>query len=262
MHGFVCLTGNDTYSHQNKIQSPDEVWNSPAEEFWNNQVLQKSESIEDQGGVMIPQFAAFVLSQAIVYLMVMKGKKRKKKQKMQIYGHFLLFLGAKLNIQALERKDICRIFYRQIYQKNFTPLSEIIARNLLRLGTKSIGKVIYVTVLAPYIILMILLIRGLTLPGMSDGIAFYLRPDFKKLKEVKSNSVWQYHKMISYIFTPLKINSKVIFKESKHKTACFYIQKNGFIITIIVVSCFLLHWTHLGANILSNHICSKFLVKL
>ncbi|XP_063727139.1 sodium- and chloride-dependent glycine transporter 1-like [Symsagittifera roscoffensis] len=126
MHGFVCLTGNDTYSHQNKIQSPDEVWNSPAEEFWNNQVLQKSESIEDQGGVMIPQFAAFVLSQAIVYLMVMKG-------------------------------------------------------------TKSIGKVIYVTVLAPYIILMILLIRGLTLPGMSDGIAFYLRPDFKKLKEI---SVW------------------------------------------------------------------------
>ena len=112
MHGFVCLTGNDTYSHQNKIQSPDEVWNSPAEEFWNNQVLQKSESIEDQGGVMIPQFAAFVLSQAIVYLMVMKGKKRKKKQKIQIYGYFLLFLGAKLNIQRLEGKIFVGYFYR------------------------------------------------------------------------------------------------------------------------------------------------------
>ena len=262
MHGFVCLTGNDTYSNQNKIQSPDEVWNSPAEEFWNNQVLQKSESIEDQGGVMIPQFAAFVLSLAIVYLMVMKGKKTQKKNtKKNLWPISRCLYAQNWICRCLEGKILLGFFSDKYTKKNLTPLSEFIARNLC-LGTKSIGKVIYVTVLAPYIILMILLIRGLTLPGMSDGIAFYLRPDFQKLKEVKSNSVWQYHKMISYIFTPLKINSKVIFKESKHKTACFYIQKNGFIITIIVVSCFLLHWTHLGANILSNHICPKFLVKL
>jgi SNF family Na+-dependent transporter len=39
----------------------------------------------------------------------------------------------------------------------------------------------YFTVTSPYILMIILLIRGLTLEGAMDGIKFYLVPDFSKL---------------------------------------------------------------------------------
>ncbi|CAH1773216.1 unnamed protein product [Owenia fusiformis] len=54
-------------------------------------------------------------------------------------------------------------------------------------GVKSSGKVVYVTATAPYIFLVILLIRGLLLPGAMDGIKFYVTPDFKRLLDYK---VW------------------------------------------------------------------------
>ena len=37
------------------------------------------------------------------------------------------------------------------------------------------------TSLFPYVLMFILLIRGLTLPGAVDGIVYYLYPDFTKL---------------------------------------------------------------------------------
>ncbi|OWF53555.1 sodium- and chloride-dependent glycine transporter 1-like [Mizuhopecten yessoensis] len=48
-------------------------------------------------------------------------------------------------------------------------------------GIYSVGKVVYVTVLLPYLLLTIFLIRGLTLDGSTEGIMFYLRADFSRL---------------------------------------------------------------------------------
>uniref|UniRef100_A0A1I8J525 Transporter n=1 Tax=Macrostomum lignano TaxID=282301 RepID=A0A1I8J525_9PLAT len=48
-------------------------------------------------------------------------------------------------------------------------------------GVKSLGKVVYVTALGPYVFLLILFIRGLFLPGGRAGIMYYLTPDWSSL---------------------------------------------------------------------------------
>uniref|UniRef100_A0A3Q2YJN7 Transporter n=1 Tax=Hippocampus comes TaxID=109280 RepID=A0A3Q2YJN7_HIPCM len=50
-------------------------------------------------------------------------------------------------------------------------------------GVKSSGKVVYVTATFPYVMMIALLVRGLTLPGAMDGIRFYISPDPTRLSE-------------------------------------------------------------------------------
>lgn len=54
-------------------------------------------------------------------------------------------------------------------------------------GVRSAGKVVWVTALAPYVVLIILLVRGVSLPGADEGIKYYLTPEWHKLKNSK---VW------------------------------------------------------------------------
>ncbi|XP_054156343.1 sodium- and chloride-dependent glycine transporter 1-like isoform X2 [Oppia nitens] len=54
-------------------------------------------------------------------------------------------------------------------------------------GVKSMGKVVYFTALFPYFVLLILLVRGLTLPGAAEGIRYYLTPEWYRLTEAQ---VW------------------------------------------------------------------------
>jgi solute carrier family 6 serotonin transporter-like protein 4 len=42
---------------------------------------------------------------------------------------------------------------------------------------------VWVTALAPYVVLFILLVRGVMLPGAAEGIQYYLTPQWHKLKE-------------------------------------------------------------------------------
>ena len=50
-------------------------------------------------------------------------------------------------------------------------------------GVQSAGKVVYFTVLAPYICILALMIQGLTLPGARDGVRAYLVPSLAFLKD-------------------------------------------------------------------------------
>ncbi|KAM5138043.1 sodium-dependent noradrenaline transporter [Mantella aurantiaca] len=54
-------------------------------------------------------------------------------------------------------------------------------------GVKTSGKVVWITATLPYVVLFVLLIRGITLPGSFKGISAYLHIDFRRLIE---SSVW------------------------------------------------------------------------
>ncbi|CAD5222395.1 unnamed protein product [Bursaphelenchus xylophilus] len=54
-------------------------------------------------------------------------------------------------------------------------------------GIKTSGKVVYLTVVTPYIILFVLTVRFMTLPGSLDGLWHFFYPDFKVLLDMQ---VW------------------------------------------------------------------------
>uniref|UniRef100_A0A8D0G1Y9 Transporter n=1 Tax=Sphenodon punctatus TaxID=8508 RepID=A0A8D0G1Y9_SPHPU len=69
-------------------------------------------------------------------------------------------------------------------------LSWLIVAAALFKGIKSSGKVVYFTALFPYVILVILLVRGATLEGARNGIEYYIgnQSNFTKLMEAE---VWK-----------------------------------------------------------------------
>ncbi|RZF42633.1 hypothetical protein LSTR_LSTR001428 [Laodelphax striatellus] len=54
-------------------------------------------------------------------------------------------------------------------------------------GISTSGKVVWFTALFPYVVLLILLIRGITLPGSAEGIKYYLNPNFSSIAKAE---VW------------------------------------------------------------------------
>lgn len=54
-------------------------------------------------------------------------------------------------------------------------------------GVKGLGKVVMITMPLPFILILVLIIRGVTLPGAVEGLNFYLTPNFAALGDYK---VW------------------------------------------------------------------------
>ncbi|XP_048247893.1 sodium- and chloride-dependent glycine transporter 1-like [Haliotis rufescens] len=65
--------------------------------------------------------------------------------------------------------------------------SWVVAFLCLMKGIRSVGKVVYVTALLPYMLLTVLLIRSCMMPGAGDGIVYFFRTDFSRLASVQ---VW------------------------------------------------------------------------
>ncbi|XP_044126399.1 sodium- and chloride-dependent glycine transporter 2 [Bufo gargarizans] len=67
-------------------------------------------------------------------------------------------------------------------------LAWVIVYASLAKGIKTSGKVVYFTATFPYVVLIILLIRGVTLPGAGAGIWYFITPNWEKLKDAM---VWK-----------------------------------------------------------------------
>lgn len=56
-------------------------------------------------------------------------------------------------------------------------------------GIRTTGKVVYVTATLPYVFLVILFIRAITLPGSIDGIMYYVTPVWTRLADPKVTDI-------------------------------------------------------------------------
>ncbi|XP_052132163.1 sodium-dependent nutrient amino acid transporter 1-like, partial [Frankliniella occidentalis] len=93
-------------------------------------------------------------------------------------------------------------------------------------GVKSSGKAAYFLALFPYVILFMLLIRGVTLPGAVDGILFFVRPDFGRLLDP---TVW--YAAVTQCFFSLGVGFGSLVMMSSYNAFDHNIYKDAMIVT-------------------------------
>jgi NSS family neurotransmitter:Na+ symporter len=98
---------------------------------------------------------------------------------------------------------------------------------ILYKGVGRIGKVVALTVPIPTILLIILTIRGLTLPGAMEGVAYYLTPNFSKLIDA---NVW----LAAYaqVFFSLSLAQGIMITYASFLRKKSDITNNAFIISL------------------------------
>ncbi|MBD3361464.1 sodium-dependent transporter [Candidatus Woesearchaeota archaeon] len=94
-------------------------------------------------------------------------------------------------------------------------------------GTKSVGKVVMITMPLPVLLIIVMAIRGITLPGSLEGILFYLTPNFRALFDIQ---VW--NAAISQIFFTLSIAFGIMIAYASFN-AEMQIKKDAWIIAVI-----------------------------
>lgn len=92
-------------------------------------------------------------------------------------------------------------------------------------GTKTVGKVVWFTVLGPWILLLVFVVRGVTLQGASEGLAFYLTPEWIKLLDPQ---VWL--AAVSQVFFSLTVGFGVMIAYGSFIDDKTCIVKNAWII--------------------------------
>ena len=165
------MTANGTCVYRDHVSDAD--WQQlvsrgdnskmPSDEYFHNFVLGISSGIHELGSIRLQLAGCLLLCWIIVYVCLFRGVKSMGKG---------MYIG-----------PVCRLMS---ISHEFLP---VLLFSLLLLSSATIltPSVVYFTALFPYVVLTILLIRGTTLPGASDGIMFYLTPEWSRLTE---SAVW------------------------------------------------------------------------
>ncbi|XP_069966834.1 sodium-dependent nutrient amino acid transporter 1 isoform X1 [Bactrocera oleae] len=107
-------------------------------------------------------------------------------------------------------------------------LSWIVTYLILIKGMRSLGKVAYILALFPYVILITLLIRAVTLEGSVDGIIFFLKPEWDKLLNMK---VWK--EAVVQCFFSLAVCFGPIVAFSSHNQFRYKVYRDAMIVTTL-----------------------------
>lgn len=94
-------------------------------------------------------------------------------------------------------------------------------------GVKSVGKVIMITMPLPLLLLVVLLVRGLTLPGALEGVIYYVKPNWNSLFDFE---VWS--AAMSQIFFTLSLAFGVMIAYSSYQHESSDIAKTAVITSI------------------------------
>ena len=102
-------------------------------------------------------------------------------------------------------------------------------------GTKTVGKVVWATVLGPWMLLIVFVIRGMTLEGASAGLSYYLSPQWSLLwninpapGEVGAHELWL--AAVSQVFFSLTVGFGVMIAYGSFMDDKTCIVKNSWII--------------------------------
>ncbi|ALC43615.1 CG4476 [Drosophila busckii] len=93
-------------------------------------------------------------------------------------------------------------------------------------GVRSSGKASYVLALFPYVVMLILLVRALSLPGAYNGVMYFLTPQWDKLLEPV---VW--YNAVTQVFFSLAICFGVIIMYSSYNRFGHNIYRDAHIVT-------------------------------
>lgn len=98
-------------------------------------------------------------------------------------------------------------------------------------GVSSVEKMVLVTVTVPWVLIILFVVNGFTLPGAMDGLAFYLMPDFAKLLDP---DVWI--AAFGQIFYTLSLAMAIMIAYASYLPEKVDITKSA--ITISLANCF------------------------
>lgn len=95
-------------------------------------------------------------------------------------------------------------------------------------GIKSSGKAAYFLAIFPYVVLLILLIRSLTLPGAFNGIKYFFTPQWDRILDAK---VW--YAAVTQVFFSLNVFFGCIVMYSSYNKFSHNVYRDANIVTTL-----------------------------